>query len=51
MDSIIKVKKIYATISEDLYNKLAEHNILGFDFDNWIADAIFQKLKKLEEEK
>lgn len=41
-----KLRKIFATIPEELYNELVKRNVINNDFDNWISDAILEKLKK-----
>jgi len=49
MESIPRVKKIYATIPENLYNDLARAGILNTDFDNFVAEALFEHFKKWQE--
>ena len=50
-NNIPRVKKIYATIPESLYSDLAKEGILDTDFDNFVAQALFEHYKKLKEGK
>jgi hypothetical protein len=41
-----KVKKIIATIPLELFEKLESERILSNDFDNWLSEAILERLQK-----
>lgn len=49
MESIPKLRKIYAIIPENLYNELARAKILDANFDNFVSEAIFEHFKKWQE--
>jgi uncharacterized protein YjiS (DUF1127 family) len=49
MESIPRLKKIYATIPESLYNELAKAKVLDTDFDNFVTEALFEHFKKWQE--
>jgi hypothetical protein len=49
MIEIPKLKKIFATIPEELFNELSKKNILNHSFDTWLTEAILEKLKREEE--
>jgi len=46
-----KLKKIIGVIPLELFDELDQKHILGLDFDNWLAEAIQEKLRKSGEKK
>jgi hypothetical protein len=45
---MLKFKKIFAVIPEELYRKLAEYNIFKGDFDGLICDLLIEYLDGMD---
>jgi len=43
---IPRVRRLTATIPEEVFAILSDNSILARDFDNWLIEAILEKLKK-----
>jgi len=49
-DLIINIKKIHFSVSNSLYEKMREHNLLSENFDSLMSMLILKEIERREHE-